>query len=78
MANPIKIETQLLIDGSPLKEFSDDSLFSIISEQEAAIKKYEAIANRPKTLEAKIAAIQAGIAALVEAIDAKADAEAEE
>lgn len=71
MANPIKIETQLLIDGSPLKEFSDDSLFSIISEQEAAIKKYEAIANRPKALEAKIAAIQAGIAALVEAIDTR-------
>ena len=71
MANPIKIETQLLIDGSPLKEFSDDSLFSIISEQEAAIKKYEAIENRPKALEAKIAAIQAGIAALVEAIDTR-------
>ena len=71
MANPIKIETQLRIDGSPLKEFSDDSLFSIISEQEAAIKKYEAIANRPKALEAKIAAIQAGIAALVEAIDTR-------
>lgn len=71
MANPIKIETQLLIDGSPLKEFSDDSLFSIISEQEAAIKKYEAIENRPKALEAKIAAIRAGIAALVEAIDTR-------
>ena len=72
MAKPIEIKTQVLVDGEPIDNLSDDSLFSLIAEQEAAIKRLEGIANKPKALTAKLDAIQAGIAALVAAIDARA------
>lgn len=76
MANPIKIRTQVLVNEEPIDNLSLDSLFFMVGEAEAEILKLEKIANKPKALVARIEAIQAGIAALVEAIDAKADAEA--
>lgn len=76
MANPIKIRTQVLVNEEPIDNLSLDSLFFMVGEAEAEILKLEKIANKPKALVARIEAIQAGIAALVEAIDAKADTEA--
>lgn len=76
MANPIKIRTQVLVNEEPIDNLSLDSLFFMVSEAETEILKFEKIVNKPKALVARIEAIQAGIAALVEAIDAKADAEA--
>ena len=75
MANPIKIRTQVLVNEEPIDNLSLDSLFFMVSEAETEILKLEKIVNKPKALVARIEAIQAGIAALVEAIDAKADAE---
>ncbi len=76
MANPIKIRTQVLVNEEPIDNLSLDSLFFMVSEAETEILKLEKIVNKPKALVARIEAIQAGIAALVTAIDAKADAEA--
>jgi hypothetical protein len=75
MANPIKIRTQVLVNEEPIDNLSLDSLFFMISEAEAEITKLEKIANKPKALTARIEKIQAGITALVEAIDAKAVAD---
>jgi glycerol-3-phosphate dehydrogenase (NAD(P)+) len=51
----------VLINGVPAKQFSVDQLYANISDQQAAIKKLEAIEPKPKRLEKEIAARKAGV-----------------
>lgn len=65
----IKIETQVLINGTPANNFTVDELYAKISEQQKAIKDLEAIDPKPQRLVKEIAARQDGVAELVKYID---------
>lgn len=66
------IETVVLIHGQRADKMSDDQIFSMIANLEAKVTSYDDIKNKPKKLVAKIDAIKADIAKLVEYVDSRA------
>lgn len=68
----IKIENKTFFNGADISAYSDDALFGKIQEAEKELERLEAIKNKPKKLEKKIADLKEGIKALVEAVDARA------
>ena len=75
MSKPLQIETQVLINGVPLKGMPKDEVLSQIKFQEDEIARLEKIAHRPASLSKELDDRKAAIAKLVELVDA-ADAEA--
>lgn len=69
----IKITTKTLVNGTDVKELDDSTIYNLIADQEAEIKRLEAIENKPKKLVAEIGERRAGIKALVDYLDSKAD-----
>lgn len=69
--NAIEITTKTLINGQDIKGLTDSQIYSLIADQEAEIKKLEAIENKPKRLVAEIEKRKAGIKALVDYLDSK-------
>lgn len=69
--NAIEITTKTLINGQDIKGLTDSQIYSLIADQEAEIKKLEAIENKPKRLVNEIEKRKAGIKALVDYLDSK-------
>ena len=69
-ANPIEVVCKTFINGQEAKNYSTSQLYDLIAEQEAAIKKLEALENKPKKLLKEIEERKAGIQLLVDYIDA--------
>lgn len=70
-ASIIEITTKTLINGIDIATMGDSAIYSTIANQEAEIKKLEAIENKPKRLVAEIEKRKAGIKALVDFLDSK-------
>lgn len=66
----IALSTQVLINGVPAKQFGNDALYGLITQQQAAIKELEAVNPKPARLQADIAQRKEGIEALVKYMDA--------
>lgn len=71
----IKIETITFVNGTPVKELSQDNITAIISQAEHELAGYNSVVTKTKALKAKIATLQKGIADLVEISDARYAAE---
>lgn len=69
----IAIETKTLVNGKDIKDYTDASIYDLIAAQEAEIERLEAIKTKPKKLVAEIEKRKAGIQALVDHLDSKAD-----
>jgi len=69
----IEVTTKTLVNGTDVKELDDSAIYDLIAQQEAEIKRLEAIENKPKKLVAEIEKRRAGIKALVDYLDSKAD-----
>jgi hypothetical protein len=67
----ITVKTQVLVNGKPLDQISQDEAFGFIRDSEKQIAELEAIASKPKALTKRIEKLREGIAALVTALDAK-------
>lgn len=70
----ITVETRTFINGVDATNYTDGTLYSLISREEDAIAKLNALANKPERLVAEIAKRQAGIDSLVKFLNEK-DAE---
>ena len=66
----IKIENKTFVNGADATKMTEDQLFDTIAAAEAEIRRLESLINKPKKIEARIAELQAGIAALVALSDA--------
>lgn len=73
MSKPIEITTKTLINGSDIESRSDAELYDIIASEEKKITDLNKIENKPKRLIAEIEKRKAGIQALVNYLDSKAD-----
>ena len=67
----LKIESTVLVNGEPIKSFSDEALFNTIKQAEDEIKRLSELKATPKRVLARIEELQAGINALVEAMDSQ-------
>ena len=67
----ITVKSQVLVDGAPISDYNDDSLFQKIQQAESQIKELGAIENRPKALDKRIEDLKTGVQALVAAMDAR-------
>lgn len=65
------IETRTFIFGDNAANMTDEQIFAGIAKIEAEIKKLDGVENKPKKLQAKIDAMKADIAKLVEYVDAR-------
>lgn len=68
---PVKVETQLLINGNPAKSFSDDDVIGYIGMSKAEIKRLDDVGVTSTKIEARKADLQKGIDALVALLDAR-------
>lgn len=73
MSKPIEITTKTLINGSDISGYSDAELYEMIASEEKKIAELNKIENKPKRLIAEIEKRKAGIQALVNYLDSKAD-----
>lgn len=69
----IEITTKTLVNGLDISNFKDSEIYDLIAAQEAEIDKLDAIKTKPKKLVAEIEKRKAGIQALVDYLDSKAD-----
>lgn len=65
------IETKTFIAGREASTLSDEQIFSLIADLEAAADKLGKIRNKPKKLVANIEKVQADISKLVEYVDGR-------
>lgn len=63
------VDYKVLIAGRDSANVSDDQIFGMIADLEAQIKALNAIEHKPKKLSAKIEALKADIASLVDIVD---------
>ena len=61
----IKITSQTLVNGSPADMLSKSDILGIIRDQEAEIKRLEALAHKPDFLTKELDERKAGLEALV-------------
>lgn len=73
MSTPIEITTKTLVNGNDISGYSDAELYEMIASEEKKIAELNKIENKPKRLVAEIEKRQAGIQALVNYLDSKAD-----
>lgn len=73
MSKPIEITTKTLVNGNDISGYSDAELYEMIASEEKKIAELNKIENKPKRLVAEIEKRQAGIQALVNYLDSKAD-----
>jgi len=69
----ITIEHRTLVNGRNIKDYKDAEVYDLIGQQEAEVERLEKIKNKPKMLVKEIADRKAGIQALVDYLDAKAE-----
>ena len=67
----ITIERRVFVNGVDLSNVNDDTAFQYIATAEKEIERLEALKAQPTALAARIAKLQKGIDALVEALDAR-------
>ena len=67
----ITIERRVFINGADLSNVCDDTAFQHIANAEKEIERLKALKAQPKALATRIAKLQEGIDALVEALDAR-------
>lgn len=75
MSNTIRIETITFVNGTPVKDLSQDTIVDIIARAEKELAGYNSVATKTRALKAKIATLRKGIADLVEISDARYAAE---
>ena len=77
MTTILTLTTKHYINGTDIASLSNSQIYNLITQQEAAIKDLEAIANKPNSLTKEIADRKASIQTLVDFLndrDAKAQA----
>lgn len=67
----ITIERRIFVNGCDLSNVCDDTAFQHIANAEKEIERLKALKAQPKALATRIAKLQEGIDALVEALDAR-------
>ena len=70
MSEPLKIETQTLLNGVPLKSMSKGDILGQIKFQEDEIGRLEKIAHKPASLSAELDDRKAAIEQLIKLVDA--------
>ncbi len=65
------IETKTYVNGADAANMTDEQIFSAIANVEAEINHLNGVQNKPQKLEAKIAAMQEDIKALVAFVDGR-------
>lgn len=68
---PIKVEQCTFVNGRNIADLNDDTLFAYIEQAERDLERLNAIKNKPTALAQRIADIEAGIKALVDASNAR-------
>lgn len=71
----IRIETITFVNGTPVKDLSQDSITTIIAQAERELAEFNKVTTKTRALKAKIAKLQKGINDLVEISDARYAAE---
>ena len=67
----ITVTTPTLVNGTDISKLSDSQVYEMIRQAENEIANLEAIKNKPARLKAEIEKLQAGIDALVAAMNAR-------
>lgn len=69
----VTITTKTLVNGHDVADLTNTQIYEIIAAQEAAIERLQGLKSKPKKLVEELAARQAGIEALVAAVDSRKD-----
>lgn len=67
----LNIRTIQFIGNNPADQYTDEQIYSLIAEREAAIKHFEAMTNRPERLKVSLTTVQKEIDDLVKIVDAR-------
>jgi hypothetical protein len=72
--NTVNIKTITYVNDQPINDLTNDRIYDLISKAEAELAKLKALPRKPKALDKRIEELDAGIVALIAAVDARDNA----